>query len=75
MKIIVRDLKFTSSDYVGRRCKFFCLFGTNWDNGTHAGTFYLNLNNVTSNSWSNIGTHLLLKTLKLIVKHLILTSW
>lgn len=33
------------------------MFGTNWDNGLHSGTFYFNWNNVTSNSRTNIGTH------------------
>jgi hypothetical protein len=36
------------------------IFGTNWDNGSHSGTFYLNWNNVTSNARTNIGTRKLL---------------
>lgn len=33
-------------------------FGSNWTNADNAGTFYLNVNNSTSNSNANLSTHL-----------------
>lgn len=38
----------------------FANVGGNWTNGTNAGTFYSNVNYSTSNSNSNIGTHLVI---------------
>ena len=31
--------------------------GGNWNNGSNAGAFHLNVNNDTSNSNTNIGSH------------------
>ena len=33
--------------------------GSNWNNGTNAGTFYWNLNNSVGNRNRNISTHLM----------------
>lgn len=38
-------------------------FGGNWNNGTNAGTFYLNVNYSASNANSNLGTHLTLSSI------------
>ena len=35
-----------------------CQLGSNWNNGSNAGLFYFNLNNDSSNTNSNIGSHL-----------------
>lgn len=41
--------------------------GGNWNNGSNAGAFHLNVNNSTSNSNSNIGAHLMSKTIPYIL--------
>jgi len=34
--------------------------GGNWNNGSNTGAFHLNVNNSTSNSNANIGSHLMI---------------
>lgn len=46
-------------DYTNLYSSYVTYFGSNWSNSSNAGTFYLNVNNSTSNSNSNISSHLL----------------
>lgn len=49
----------THKDYTNLYSSYVTKFGSNWSNSSNAGTFYLNVNNSTSNSNSNISSHLL----------------
>lgn len=44
------------SDNTNLNTSYLPIFSGNWNNGSNAGTFHLNVNNSTSNANSNIGT-------------------
>ena len=48
-----------SIDYTNLNASCVTNFGSNWNNASNAGTFYLQVNNDTSNANANRGTHLM----------------
>ena len=58
------------------KCKYWglLLVSSNWNNGVKAGVSYLNSNNVASKSNHNIGTHLELMTMSLVLNSILAST-